>query len=151
MNDHNEDHADVSHVYRSLRSDMPPTALDQSIRQAARDEFRQRATPFRKYFIPVSIAASFILISAVLVNVLFLSPQPNQLAGHLSKQPMHMMQRSKPPAPEVMITQIEMLLDKNAVGDAGILHQKFRNLYPQYKLPTELVLRLQENRTISSE
>lgn len=148
MNRERDDQNEVSQLYVALNkaeeSLEPAADLDNEIRSAAtRAVDSDRVSLFRRYLVPLSIAASLFVVVGIVMKLSYLDSHAVQIQGVSElKKPMFLMQRSKPAASEVMIGQLENFLNEGRIDKARLIHQKLRYYYPDVQLVPELVERL---------
>ena len=145
------DEKSVSQAYSLLKSQsqqiMPPAKLDESIRLAASKvnssaSFRNR----NKFLWSASVAASVLIVAGVVLKIAVFSNSTDTYSTAIhNKQPMYLLQRSKPVSEKVMILQLEKLIDNNEVEQAKIVFKKFRHYYPEYQFGAELNKKLNHN------
>ena len=149
MNKVSEEEKFVSQFYHSIEKDdelvMPPANVDSLILKAATTAVKAGKDRKRnKYLMPLSAAASVLIIVTVALQVSVINNQSSPGHNELSvrKQPMYMLQRSKPASAEEMVVLLTDLLDKGDIDQARILLKKIKVRYPDVILNSDLIDRL---------
>ena len=132
----------VSKFYQTLEagndSIMPSEKVDAIILKAAvkPNQYKKR----NRYFMQLSIAASVVIMVTVALQVTFLKEQLSTENNELSyrKQPMYMLQRSKPVSADEMVGLMTGLLEKGDLEKAKILYKRFKLRYPNHVVNSNL-------------
>ena len=135
---------DPGELCREIPQSGPAPEVDIAIRQAARESTRQaelnrsdvRQSPsqrFARWFIPAAAVASITLIISVVSLV-----SSYQQETSVQKLPMHLMLRSKPPAAEALLAEMQQLVAKESSSEAAAVYQRYRHFYPHRRLPAAL-------------
>lgn len=150
-----KDEESVSQAYqRCKQADSeiePPSRVDLHIKQAAAGALQNKQHKSnRSFLIPVSIAASVLLASVVVLKVSVLDPTQQQQVRTIAdiKKPMFMLQRSKPGSVESMTKQLNYFLDQGEIDKARQLHKKLRYYFPEYQLDSSLMDKLRSENII---
>ena len=137
--------SDFFHSMEKSESSMEPSVeLDAIILKAAADHTVKAPNRSRnKYFLSLSAAASvFVVVTIALTMSVMTSDGVEYQQQTIIKQPMYMLQRSKPASANEMTLHINTLLDKGDIEHARILFKKMKVRYPNHKIETELAERL---------
>lgn len=139
---------ELRQVYQSLNQGIePPDEVDAFIRKVAAESLSSRVTGKRKLLWSLSVAASIVLVAGVVLKMAVFS---NETTGYTNsshnKQPMYLLQRSKPASKEMMVIQLEALIDNNELEQAKIVHNKIRHFYPEYQFDLELANKVSRNK-----
>lgn len=142
MRKNSEDKIMVSEFYKSLEpnndSVAPPESVDEIILKASLIKVK-RNKKINKYFIPLSIAASLVAIGTIVLQMTVINNQTSQYNDlTLRKQPMYMLQRSKPVSADEMIKSINDLVGKGKTEQAKVLFKRFNLRYPNHDINTDL-------------
>lgn len=142
MKKNSEDKMIVSEFYKSLDSNSdsiaPPESADEIILKASLIKVK-RDKKINKYFIPLSIAASLVAVGTVVLQMTVINNQTSQYNDlPLRKQPMYMLQRSKPVSADEMIKSINDLMGEGEVEQAKVLFKRFDLRYPNHDFNTDL-------------
>jgi len=144
----NSDEKNVSKFYHSIelsdQSKQPPASIDAAIIKAAEQAGKiENKKSYNQYFVPLSAAASILIVVTVALQLSVFSEQNSGVDNQvIQKQPMFMMQRSKPVAVEEMIRLMSVHLDKGELPQAKLLYKKIKKRYPEYQLNESLESKL---------
>lgn len=140
MNKVSEDEQMVSQAYQSFKviseNVMPPADVDSYIQKKASDAIAADNIKKRnRIFIPLSAAASLLIVVGVVLNVAVFNNQSSDQAVSASvhKQPMFMLQRSKPVSADEYVTDINAFLEQGNIEQARMMYKKFVYHYPQHE------------------
>lgn len=143
MSETTEEEMKVSIMYQSLKSAedhiMPSSNVDAMILKSAEinsSQFKKRS----KHLLPLSIAASIVILLTVVSQVSVVTEQtivgPGELSLH--KQPMYILQRSKPATANEMENLMKGLLENGDIEQAQVLLKKLTQRYPDYQLDSSM-------------
>lgn len=133
----------VSKFYQTLEADndsiMPSEKVDALILKAAAvnpNQYKKR----NRYFMQLSVAASVVIMVTVAFQMTVLKEQLSTENNELSyrKQPMYMLQRSKPVSADEMVGLMTGLLEKGDLEKAKLLYKRFKLRYPNHALGSNL-------------
>lgn len=133
----------VSKFYQILEADndsiMPSEKMDAIILKAAAvnpNQYKKR----NRYFMQLSVAASIVIMTTVTLQMTVLKEQLSTENSELSyrKQPMYMLQRSKPVSADEMVGVMAGLFEKGDLEKAKILYKRFKLRYPNHVLDSGL-------------
>ena len=134
------DEKNVSKFYHSIEptdeSTQPPSGIDAAIivaaEQAGKNEKKKR---HYQYFVPLSAAASVLIVITLAMQLTVFSDQEPVVRNQtVQKQPMFMLQRSKPVAIEEMLRLMNAHLDKGELSQAQLLYKRIKQRYPEYQI-----------------
>lgn len=156
MSQKSSDEQLVSQHYHALKKTElipePDCQVEINIKQAAMNAVGHKPAVARanKYMWPLSIAASILLVSGVVLKLAIIDQGEgvNHSVIVDSKKPMYMLQRSRPASAEGMVLQLETFLNHGEIDKARQLHKKFRYYYPEYKLNAGTVDKLKSENII---
>lgn len=133
----------VSKFYQTLEADndsiMPSEKVDSIILKAAvvnPNQYKKR----NRYFIRLSVAASVVIMVTVALQMTVMKEQLSMENNELSyrKQPMYMLQRSKPVSANEMLELMTSLHENGDLEKAKILYKRFKRRYPNHVLDSNL-------------
>lgn len=143
MSNVSEEEMKVSKFYQTLEVDkdsiLPSDKMDAMILKAATvnpKQYKKR----NKYFMQLSVAASVVIMVTAAMQMSFLKEQILMESNESSfrKQPMYMLQRSKPVAADEMVGLMTGLLGKGDMEKAKLLYKRFKLRYPNHVLDSNL-------------
>jgi len=144
----NSDEKKVSKFYHSIersdKSTQPPASIDAAIIKAAEQAGKvENKKNYYQYFVPLSAAASIMVVVTIALQLTVFSEENSGANNQaIQKQPMFMMQRSKPVAAEEMVRLMSVHLDKGELPQAKLLYKKIKKRYPEYQLNESLLNKL---------
>jgi len=144
----NSDEKNVRKFYHSIeqsdKSVQPPTSIDAAIIKAAEQAGKiEKEKKHYKYFVPISAAASVLIVVTLALQLSVFSEQKSDLNNQaIQKQPMFMLQRSRPVAVDEMVRLMTAHLDKGELSQAQLLYKKIKKRYPEYQLDKSLLNKL---------
>ncbi len=143
MSNVSEEEMKVSKFYQTLEVDkdsiMPSEKIDAVILNAA-VESPKKYKKRNKYFMQLSVAASVVIMVTVALQMSFLKEQILIESNESSfrKQPMYMLQRSKPISADEMVGLMAGLFEKGDMEKAKLLYKRFKLRYPNHVLDSSL-------------
>ena len=138
---------ELSQVYQSLNQGIePPDKVDDYIRNAAAESLSSRVASKNKLLWSLSVAASIVIVAGVVLKMAVFSNDTAVYTSSSNKQPMYLLQRSKPASKEMMAIRLENLIDNHELEQAKIVHNKIRHFYPEYQFDSELANKVSRNK-----
>jgi len=144
MMSNNSDEKNVSKFYHSVmltdESEQPPANIDAAIIKAAEQAGKiEKKKRHYQYLVPLSAVASVLIVVTLALQLSVFSEQKLNINNQTTqKQPMFMLQRSKPVAVEEMVRLMSTHLDKGELSQAQLLYKKIKQRYPEYQLHESL-------------